>query len=266
MPSKMTIDKELQDVMVKVRSVFDKHNVDSCIVGSTATYIQLALKNDASMAKTNDVDYLVKIDNIAKYKNIIADLTAAGLERTNIEHRLQSGSCFLDIIPLGDSFVHNDVLKWPETGNCMDVSGLKYVFSCLSGEPLFKDVKWKVAKAPVQVLTKIIAYLERKKDRDLADIVFIFDQYEAVGERRCECEYSPLECCGAYLIGKDVKEICVEDHKVCDKIRSFLGFFSSASVPEIDKILREQRAIDVDGDKRENIFKLFQAFQVGVDL
>lgn len=120
---------------------------------------------------------------------------SAGLEKESEWSRhpkreqtwIAPGNVQIDVIPLGDDPNPATVLRWPQSGFEMSLAGMRLAFKFSVAIELAQDLTIRVAPLEVIALLKMVAYLDRpaERDRDLADIAYILDNYVTdLDERR----------------------------------------------------------------------------------
>ena len=96
------------------------------------------------------------------------------------------GDVLFDIIPTGGDPNAAAILKWPQSGFETSLVGLRLAFDhAVTIEPA-SDLVIRVAPMEVIALLKMVAYLDRpsERDRDLADIAYILEDYVSDFEDR----------------------------------------------------------------------------------
>jgi predicted nucleotidyltransferase len=86
----------------------------------------------------------------------------------------------VDIIPAGPELLRKGEVEWPRTGHRMSLLGLRLAFERGVPVTVAADLIVKVAPVPVLTVLKVVAYEDRpaERERDLADLAYIFTEYE----------------------------------------------------------------------------------------
>jgi predicted nucleotidyltransferase len=156
----------------------------------------------------------------------------------------------------------------------MNICGLEEALECARDEEIATDFTLPVVTIPGLVLTKTIAYMDRPEERarDLIDILYCFERYEAgPGESRrfdhagTQVNDKPLtyEEAGAFLLGIEVAALAKP--KSLAIVQRFHGTIFDEFARPISQILTEERRfVDSDG-RRSVLYRLFQVFGTGLN-
>ena len=128
------------------------------------------------------------------------------------------------------------MLRWPLSGLEMNLAGLRLAFEKAVAIEVVAGLAVRVAPVEVVAFLKMVAYLDRpqERDRDLADIAYILDEYvSASDDRRYSEEVLDVELTydeiSPFLLGKRLSAIVNEAEK--QLILRFIGRVSNAGDP-----------------------------------
>jgi len=169
--------------------------------------------------------------------------------------------------------IKDDKIVWPD-GYTMNVSGLAEALECSRDQEVAPDLTLPVVTIPGLVLMKVVAYMDRPEERarDVVDMLYCFERYEATGEssRRFDCtgtqidgEEITFELAGAFLVGMDVAVLAKPNSlKVLQK---FIAGIPDEFARPVSQILSEEKRY-VDTEKRRAmLYRLFRVFSAGVN-
>lgn len=185
------------------------------LIGASALSHHIAL----SWRQTQDLDLTIAVD--------LEDLPASTAKlvgwtrHPRLEHEWQSPlGVKVDLVPAGPGLLAAGYLKWPMSGFTMNLVGLDLALAHTVPLALPDGVVIRVASAPAIVVLKMTAWLDRPADRerDLADLAHLFDEYLDGGDERryddpvMEQGLSYDEV-GPYVLGRDLAAIIKPSHR-----------------------------------------------------
>jgi len=106
---------------------------------------------------------------------------------TSIQHRfISTEDLRIDLLPVGPKALAANEIKWPESGERLNLIGFRLVFENPNHFEIADGLTVQVASVPVIALLKFIAYADRPAERrkDLRDLVFILENYIDVTDER----------------------------------------------------------------------------------
>jgi predicted nucleotidyltransferase len=220
---------------------------------------------DMRWRATADLDLVLAVDE---------DVFPAGLEAQpgwtrdpRNEHEWHGpNGVRVDAIPAGPRLLSSGMITW-EGGNRMSLTGMRHVFSTSAATNVGDGVVVRVPPLHVLALLKMISYLDRpaQRERDLADLGYIFEEYEGVESERRYAEYVPpqlgFEARPAFLLGRDLAPLLDDRERAA--IDKFIALASRQGGDATNaRLLRRGpprwRASD-DGDVLEAIIRAFDA-------
>ncbi len=114
---------------------------------------------------------------------------------------------------------------------------------------------------------KVVAYLDRGYPRDLHDLVYVLEHYEAVGKnsRRFDLagdvEGLTYETAGVFLLGRDVR--LKASAEALNLVRGFIDQITDEHNCVINVMLREENRLFSD-ERRKTLFQLIECFGKGL--
>lgn len=175
---------------------------------------------------------------------VTLDRYPAGLEREagwsrdprREERWIAPDGVYVDVIPAGDERTHPPVLKWPESGLQMNLAGMRLAFELGVTIEAAPGLTIRVAPLEALALLKMVGYLDRphERERDLADIAYILDEYLGDSdERRYRDEVLDLELdydeVSPFLLGRRLAGIVNEHER--EAVLHFIGLVKRAGEP-----------------------------------
>jgi predicted nucleotidyltransferase len=128
----------------------------------------------------------------------------------------------VDLVPFGEIEEPEGSIQWPGSGAVMTVIGFREGDEHATRIDLAPGVSVRVVTIPTLVILKVVAYYDRRKIDDLADVLFILENYSRYElEDRIFDELAellargdlPFEQAGAFLLGRDVAAQCSPPHR-----------------------------------------------------
>lgn len=246
------------------------------LIGATVPQIVLDFREASGFGsrETRDVDAVAEAASWEDFARIRERLLREGFRPGRVAHELWfDDEVRIDLIPFGPALVEENKLAWPYGDSVMTASGFAEALDCARPEQITSDFTFPVVTIPGLVLTKVVAYLDRPEERarDLIDILYCFERYEATGQesRRferagTEVEGEPVtfEEAGAFLLGMEVAALAKPAS--LEIVRHFLAVISDEFARPVSQILWEEKRI-VDSEKRRGVlYRLFRVFAAGV--
>lgn len=247
------------------------------LIGATVPQIVLDRREIPGLGsrETRDVDAVAEVDSWEDFARLRERLLREGFRPGRVAHEFWfDDEVRMDLIPFGPALVEEDKLAWPNGDSVMTACGFAEALDCARPEQITPDVTVLVVTIPGLVLTKVIAYMDRPEERarDLIDILYCFDRYEAAGmeSRRfdragtdVDGEAVTFEEAGAFLLGMAVAALAKP--KSLEIVRLFLSMFPDGFARPVSQIVSEEKRL-VDSEKRRGVlYRLFRVFGAGVN-
>lgn len=179
-------------------------DTDWCLVGASALGCHL----DMRWRKTGDLDLILAVNR----PGLLAGLgTQAGWTRHRTkEHEWYGpGPVQVDIVPAGPELIASGQVTW-ESGHQMSLLGMRHALARAAKVGIAPDLTIRLTPLHVIALLKVVSYLDRPpaRERDLADLGYILEEYVPVDDDRRFATEVPLEtefeCRPAFLLGFDL--------------------------------------------------------------
>lgn len=244
---------------------FERKQISFALVGALVPAILLS--SDAGTRETRDADHVIKLSSWAEWESVIADLVKLGFRqgRGEQEHRLYYQTAEIDLIPYGIVDGPEDILIWKKSGDHMNLTGFADVFRHAKQIEVIQGLVLPVIPLWLFAVLKVVAYLDRKYPRDLVDLSYVMDQYEADQTRRFELSGSAgilgYEDAGAFLLGNDIRDNV--SGKALEIIKGFIHTVTDDHHLIVSTILRETNALYSD-DRRRTLYQQIQALKNGL--
>ena len=183
-------------------------------VGANARMLVLDTRYDLPVQRiTQDWDFAARFGSWAGYRDFAARLQAEGVFQKIAPHRfLHTGTRVqLDVVPFGGLADARGRITWPETERQMSVAGFAAAYEHAEEISLGGEV-FRVTTPPWHVALKLMAYADRKLEKDLGDLDFILRHateaflervFDELGDLLAD-ERLGYDEAGAYLLGKDL--------------------------------------------------------------
>ena len=189
-------------------------------------------------------------------------------------HRLWFGDQRLDIIPFGGVERADRTITWPtKDAEVMRVAGLAEAMTVAVAIQLPGAITVDVAPLPAQVLLKVWAWMDRRyvaPGKDAYDIWMIVRSYASAGnqdrlygdegESALAALGFDLEAAGAWLLGKDAREVLANGPDQQDLLASADAILR----PEIDPDGALRLVAQMPPGGRERQLSLLTAFHAGL--
>ncbi len=201
------LDPAVERVLTALVGGLRTLDVRFCVVGALVPELLLA---ERPAVRTNDADAVVMVADLAAFEAVKAGLVPAGFSPTRLAHRLgYAGGGVADLLPYGRELAPDGILRLAPDSR-INLAG----FECLSASAvdvaLDSGLVVPVAPLPLFVLLKLVAYTDRRAEKDLEAVEHVLRHYAEDDDRRFGLEsvdgLVPYECGPAYLAGLDGAE------------------------------------------------------------
>lgn len=261
------IEGDLAEALRIIRDFFEQRQIPFALVGALVP--ALLLSSDVGARETRDADHVIRLQSWAAWNEVIAELERLGFTRGRAEqeHRLYYRTAEIDLIPFGIFDGPRDVLIWPKSGNRMNMTGFLEVFQFAIPTEVIPGVTLPLVPLWLFAVLKVVAFLDREYPRDLRDLVYVLEHYEAVGKssRRFDLagdvEGLSYETAGAFLLGQDVSRNASAE--ALNLVRGFIDHITDEHNSVINVMLREEKRLFSD-ERRKALFQLIDSFRKGI--
>ncbi|MGM3308806.1 nucleotidyl transferase AbiEii/AbiGii toxin family protein [Anabaena sp. WFMT] len=174
--SNYPLNSETKKFLTDFKSIIDSLEVPMLLIGAQARLLIFDSQYKVQGRATNDWDVAVKLDNWERYNLLINTMTTGQnplFKTTRVIHKfihIETG-LEVDVIPFGDISKPKQEINWPD-GNQMSILGLEEAF--VNTEIIIIDnVEIRVADIDTFIALKILAWNERRENKDLEDIITV---------------------------------------------------------------------------------------------
>jgi predicted nucleotidyltransferase len=197
------------------------------MIGAGARLLLLDWKlNLPTRRTTKDWDFGVRMGSSKQFERLRDELTRPGatFRATGIEHRfVHTSGTLVDLVPFGEIEKPEAKIQWPGSHAVMTVVGFRDADAHATRVELAPGIHVRVVSIATLVILKLVAYQDRNKADDLADVLFILEYYSRYElDARILDELAeqlaggklPFEYAGAYLLGRDMAAQCSPSNRL----------------------------------------------------
>ena len=261
------IEGDLAEALRVLRDYFEQRQIPFALVGALVP--ALLLSSDFGARETRDADHVIRLQSWEAWNGVIAELERLGFTRgrREQEHRLYYRTAEIDLIPFGIFDGPSTVLIWPKSGNRMNMTGFLEVFQFAIPTEVVPGVTLPVVPLWLFAVLKVVAFLDRAYPRDLHDLVYVLEHFEAVGKssRRFDLagdvEGLTYDTAGAFLLGRDVRRNA--SAVALNLVSGFIDQITDEHNSVINVMLREENRLFSD-ERRKALYQLVEAFRHGL--
>jgi predicted nucleotidyltransferase len=238
---------EQVEALKTLRALCFELGVDMVIVGAIAYRVWTGDEGRT----TEDVDVAVALD-LDELPSLVEKLVAHGWEQDHhSEHRwITHDGARVDLLPIGKKARQDKQLTWPLGETRMSLVGFEHVFGNPTECELAPDLRVRVVPLPVWALLKIVSYLDSPilRQKDFEDLVRLMEKHEETDRRfsddvlDADIDY---EQAGAYLLGRDLGQLCV----VADEVATVERFLRQVLDSE-RQMLIEREDLSAEGEEQ----------------
>lgn len=165
----------LNELFDSLSYTFKKKSIDYILVGALARDILLlkVYKLELMPRATSDIDIAILVNNWEEYEIITNELIKTQkFKKTQSIHRfIYSEKIEVDIIPFGEIASPNNKIKWPpDYLNIMSMVGFIEVYDNAATIKYDNENSFKIASLEGLIILKLIAWSDRKRQKDAQDI------------------------------------------------------------------------------------------------
>ena len=198
------IDPALAPVLTALVRGLRARGVPFCIIGALVPELLLETKPDV---RTNDADAVVSVPDLAAFEAVKKGLAASGFFEARTPHRLsyREGG-LVDILPYSHELAPDGLLRLPPA-RVINTAGFDRVVEAALEVTLDSGVVVPVTPLPLYALLKLVAYTDRKAEKDLDSVEHVLRHYAHDDDRRWGLEHEgelvEYDYGSAYLLGTD---------------------------------------------------------------
>jgi predicted nucleotidyltransferase len=210
---------ESQDelVLADLKSIFEPLGLPIMLVGAGARILIFDQIYEQQGRLTEDLDIVTRIPDWLTFEAVTQAMTRSELaqfQATRIPHRFRHRitGFMVDVVPFGPISDPDQLLRWQDGNQIMNVVGLQ---EALNHAVVLDNVAIPVVSLPAFIVLKLLAWNDRRQDKDKKDIEFILEHYQdyervyadaALCEKLADEEIQLLNA-SIYLLGKDIRAI-----------------------------------------------------------
>jgi len=160
------------------------------LVGATARDLLLFhVYGNQPLRATVDVDFAIAVESWEKFSVVLHSILRSGLFKPfdRVPHRLFFGSNHpagvpVDIIPFGGVAIRDKEIRWPrDLDTVINVAGFEDALAAAVSVSVADDLIIPVVSLPGLALLKLIAWTDRKVDKDATDLLRVMKVYADAG-------------------------------------------------------------------------------------
>lgn len=196
------VERSVEDHLTRIGAMLGSAAAPYALVGATA----LLLRGIALPRTTRDLDLAVSV--AGGLEGIRSLFEAGGFRSTTVRHRFATEDGMeIDVLPIAAGDLAERIVL-PD-GEWISSVGLAEAIESATAISL-RAGSVRVAQLPVLAAIKLYVATVRVGEKDLDDALAVLRQYEAVGGRRFDVDYSTAqgltwETAGAWLAGRDAR-------------------------------------------------------------
>lgn len=218
------LDPAIERVLVALARGLRRLDVRFCVVGALVPDLLLTERPDQA---TLDADVVVFVADLATFERVKSELV--GFQVTKYPYRLQHESGGrADILPYSEELARDGVLRL-EPDYVFNMAGFDRVAGATVEVTLDSGDIVPVVLVPLYVLLKLVAFTDRRLQKDIGGVLHCLRNYAEDDERRFGLEHEgtavPYEYGSAYLVGVDARVF------VDERLRRLIGPLLDQLIP-----------------------------------
>jgi predicted nucleotidyltransferase len=171
----------------------------------------------------------------------------------------------VDLLPFSRALAPNGRLEL-SPGVTLNVAGFEALVPSAIVVSITPDLTVPVARLPLYVLLKIVAYADRREPKDLASVLHCLRHYREDDDARYGLEHEgdlvPFEFTSACLLGLDAAHFVASVASVASSIRPVLDLFDGPDAPVVGLVAYEDCGVLTEDGDRDVVFGLFRWFRL----
>jgi len=220
-----------ESLIQDVANILNGFDIPFLMIGARARIFAFDQPFNIQGRATRDWDFAIRLDEWSGYEALIQAMTEgddARFRKTTIHHRLihQSTEIEVDIVPFGNISDSQQLIQWPQDNNTMSVLGLEEAWANAEVEEI-AGIQMRLPPLPVIVALKLLAWNERREEKDLDDVVTILQNYQ--NDERVFAELTDEMIAGVVemaaiaivLIGRDIQQL-FQNSPALDEVRAIV--------------------------------------------
>lgn len=210
-------DRPNREILAQVVGALSQAGLpDVVLVGAMARDIWLDELGRPSERATNDVDFGFGVRDWASYQAIRSLLLDKhGFRATKAEHQLTFAGHLVDLVPFGAIEGKDRSIVWPEGRTRMNLLGFDEAATRAEAVKLPGDLLVRVATLPALLILKLMAWHDRKHEKDAADFWSLLSAALASNDMQERLYEDPVyeayafdrDLAASGVLGRDAREI-----------------------------------------------------------
>jgi len=247
------LDPSAERVLVALVRGLRSLDIRFCVVGALVPELLL---NERPAQATLDADVVVFVPDLAAFERVKNGLVGFQPGKHPCRLRHESGGR-ADILPYSEELAPDGVLRL-EPDYVFNMTGFERVAGATVEVTLDGGEIAPVVVVPLYVLLKLVAYTDRRLEKDIAGVVHCLRNYAEDDERRFGLRHQgtavPYEYGSAYLLGVDGQPF------LDDKLRKLIG-------PLLERLIPPDIDMDDDEPDRERENRQYlRWFRMGLEI
>lgn len=270
------VDPLTRQILQAIDEILRSGRIPYMLVGATARDLLLHHVYGFRITRgTYDLDFALMVESWRRFEEanaLLLDVPGFKDDRREAQRLLYSppGTTMeikIDIIPFGKLETEDGRIQWPPEGDTvMNVAAFGDVFSHSISVQVDENLIIPVSSLPGLAILKLYAWLDRRDDRDVADLLRLFETYADAGniDRLYEEEDEELQkakydtvLAGSFLLGKDANRIIAQATR--DQLSASLNRKTQSAL--LARLIRQKGTFE---DHTDPVTALFASFLRGL--
>lgn len=210
------LETETLQILGHIKTATETLSIPYFMIGAKAIDLWFSHVYGLQPRATRDADFAVGIKSWEEFEGLKNRLIASGnFQKTATVHKLTyRNSIPIDLVAFGGVENPQGRVAWPpDQAQVMNVTGFQDINAAVEEVKLAPDgLIVRVASIPGIMLSKLLAWIDRRETRDAWDVAFLLYFYErTLTEDRLYYDLDLLklaenevECVGSTLLGRDI--------------------------------------------------------------
>lgn len=266
------IDPKTKKILTDLKKICDRLQVPILLIGARARLFIFDSQYNVQGRATTDCDVAVKLDNWDDYHTLVTYMTTGNppiFKKTKVIHKLIHIETELevDIIPFGNVSNQNYQITWPD-GNQMSILGFQEAFLNKQFYQI-DDIRLGITAISDFIALKLLSWNDRRENKDLQDIIFVLQNYQAdervFEELSDELSEGKVEFdeAASILIGRDIKKVFTDI--TINKVREIVTRIIDNQNRYLPQFVPKELDEDAWEEALDKIVRHFQALQYGLN-
>ncbi|AFZ15660.1 hypothetical protein Cri9333_4898 (plasmid) [Crinalium epipsammum PCC 9333] len=272
------LDPNTKQILTDLKTVSEQLQVPILLVGARARGFIFDNQYGVEGRATTDWDVAVKLDSWELYDALVNKMTTgetALFKKTRVMHKFihLKTQLEVDVIPFGNISNERQEITWND-GNIMSVLGFEEAFSNTPIETI-DDITIRIVPLTAFMALKLLAWNERRANKDLEDIIFILENYyipnrdeedrmfrefnsEIFEENKLEFYEAAIA-----LLGRDISKIFSEE--TINKVKQILAQIITFQTQYLPGFISKNLDGDAWDKEFDRLVRRLEALQYGLE-